>query len=102
MLILWVKWNAELATGITRSGLYKGIVMRFARTSTSITHVPRASISTSSAFLRNQAKCYNPSKPAKWHLKVYALNCAATSYQIRFFMYEGRTETHPADMSATV
>jgi hypothetical protein len=41
---------------------------------------------------RHAAKCYNPSKPAKWHLKVYALNCSETSYQLKFFMYEGRTE----------
>jgi hypothetical protein len=51
---------------------------------------------------RHQAKCYNPSKPAKWHLKVYALNCSETSYQLKFFMYEGRTENRPATMPATV
>jgi hypothetical protein len=51
---------------------------------------------------RHQAKCYNPSKPAKWHLKVYALNCAETCYQLKFFMYEGRSEARPAGMPATV
>jgi hypothetical protein len=51
---------------------------------------------------RHQAKCYNPSMPAKWHLKVYALNCAETCYQLKFFMYEGRSEVRPAGMPATV
>ena len=31
---------------------------------------------------RHLSKCYNPIKPAKWHLKVYSLNSAETSYQL--------------------
>jgi hypothetical protein len=51
---------------------------------------------------RHMFKCYNPNKPAKWHLKVYALNCADTSYQMNFFMYQGRDEDRPQGMAATV
>jgi hypothetical protein len=51
---------------------------------------------------RHMSKCYNPSKPAKWHLKVYALNCADTCYQMNFFMYQGRDEDRPQGMAATV
>jgi hypothetical protein len=51
---------------------------------------------------RHQAKCYNPSKHAKWHFQVYALSCSETSYQLKLFMYESRTEKRPAGMPATV
>jgi hypothetical protein len=51
---------------------------------------------------RHLAKCYNPNKPSKWHLKVYALNCSHTTYQCNFFMYQGRDEDRPAGMPATV
>jgi len=39
---------------------------------------------------RHRCRCYNPSKPHKWHFKAFALNCALTGYQFKHFMYEGK------------
>ena len=51
---------------------------------------------------RQQSTCYQTSTPAKWHLKLYSLNCAETNYQLNFFMYQGRDEDCPPEMPATV
>jgi hypothetical protein len=50
---------------------------------------------------RHRCKCYNPSKPEKWHFKCFALNDAATGYQYAFYLYRGKDEDRPADVSAT-
>ena len=50
---------------------------------------------------RHRARCYNPSKPERYHLKGYSLNEAKTGYCISFFMYEGRDEKRPPGVSAT-
>ena len=50
---------------------------------------------------RHVARCYNPNKPEKFHYKVYALNDAATCYQLGFYIYEGSAEVRPNNMSAT-
>ena len=50
---------------------------------------------------RHRARCYNPSKPAKWHFKAYCLNDALTGYLCNFFMYQGKDEERPAEYSAT-
>ena len=50
---------------------------------------------------RHPSKCYNPNKPSKWHLKVYAPNDSATSYQINLLMYQGKDEKRDKDLTAT-
>ena len=50
---------------------------------------------------RHSARCYNPSKPAKWHFKAFCLNCSATGYMSNFFMYRGKDEQRPDGFSAT-
>ena len=50
---------------------------------------------------RHRCKCYNPNKPHKWHFKVYALNDSETGYIIDCFMYKGKDEERPPDVSAT-
>lgn len=51
---------------------------------------------------RHKCRCYNPSKPEKWHFKLFALNDAETSYQYRFYLYQGKSEQRPAGVSATL
>jgi hypothetical protein len=38
---------------------------------------------------RHVARCYNPNKPEKWHLKAFCLNDSKTGYLHRFYMYQG-------------
>ena len=35
-------------------------------------------------------KCYNPSKPAKWHLKLYEVSDARTGYVVAYEIYSGK------------
>ena len=35
-------------------------------------------------------KCYNPSKPNKWHLKLYEVSDARTGYVVAFEIYSGK------------
>ena len=39
---------------------------------------------------RHIARCYNPNKPDKWHLKAFCLNDSRTGYLHRFYMYQGK------------
>ena len=50
---------------------------------------------------RHPSKCYNPNKPSKWHLKVYAANDANTSYQINLLLHQGKDEKRDKDRTAT-
>lgn len=50
---------------------------------------------------RHKCKQYNPSKPNKWHFKVFTMNCSFTNYMINFYLYKGSAEIRPADVSAT-
>jgi len=50
---------------------------------------------------RHPSKCYNPNKPYKWHLKIYAANDAATSYQVNQLLYQGKDEKRDKDLTAT-
>ena len=50
---------------------------------------------------RHPSKCYNPNKPSKWHLKVYAANDAKTSYQINLLLYQGKDEKRDKELTAT-
>ena len=38
---------------------------------------------------RHVARCYNPNKPDKWHLKAFCLNDSSSGYLHRFYMYQG-------------
>ena len=37
--------------------------------------------------------CYNPAKPAKWHLKLFEVSDARTGYVIAFDVYTGKNRT---------
>jgi hypothetical protein len=50
---------------------------------------------------RHAARCYNPSKPNRYHLKGYSLNEARTGYCLSFLMYQGRDEKRPDGVCAT-
>jgi hypothetical protein len=51
---------------------------------------------------RHKARCYNPKKPAKYHLKKFSLNCAATGYVYCHYHYGGKDERRPANVSASL
>ena len=38
-------------------------------------------------------KCYNPSKPSKWHLKLFEVSDARTGYIVAFEIYCGKNST---------
>ena len=40
--------------------------------------------------------CYNPAKPAKWHLKLFEVSDARTGYIIAFDVYTGKNKTQCA------
>ena len=50
---------------------------------------------------RHSCRVYNPSKPNKYHLKAFCLNDAETGYTKKYYMYRGKEEQRPADVSAT-
>lgn len=50
---------------------------------------------------RHRCRCFNPSKPEKWHLKFYNLNDPPTGYVINFLPYQGKDELRPEGISAT-
>ena len=39
---------------------------------------------------RENFKCYNPTKPAKWHLKLFEVSDAKTGFVIGFEVYTGK------------
>ena len=41
-------------------------------------------------------QCYNPSKPAKWHLKLFEVSDTRTGYVIAFDVYMGKNKTRCA------
>ena len=41
-------------------------------------------------------RCYNPSKPAKWHLKLFDVSDARTGYVVAFDVYTGKNKTNCA------
>ena len=51
---------------------------------------------------KHKARCYNPKKPAKYHLKKFSLNCAATGYVYCHYHYGGKDERRPAGVPASV
>ena len=41
-------------------------------------------------------QCYNPSKPNKWHLKLFEVSDSRTGYVVAFDIYTGKNKTHCA------
>ena len=41
-------------------------------------------------------RCYNPSKPAKWYLKLFEVSDARTGYVVAFDVYTGKNKTNCA------
>jgi hypothetical protein len=50
---------------------------------------------------RHRCRCYNPSKPNKWHFKIYALCDARNGYVYDWFLYRGKDERRPAEFTAS-
>ena len=46
-------------------------------------------------------RCYNSSKPAKWHLKLFEVSDARTGYVVAFDVYTGKNKTN-CDLNADV
>ena len=44
---------------------------------------------------RHTCRCYNPSKPEKWHFKIFALNDATSGYMCNFYLNQGKSERRP-------
>ena len=38
-------------------------------------------------------RCYNPSKPNKWHLKLFEVSDSRTGYVLAFDIYTGKNKT---------
>jgi hypothetical protein len=51
---------------------------------------------------KHKARCYNPKKPAKYHLKKFSLNCATTGYVYCHYHYGGKDERRPPGVPASV
>lgn len=51
---------------------------------------------------RHKARCYNPKKPAKYHLKKFSLNCASTGYVYCHYHYAGKDERRPVNVPASL
>lgn len=49
---------------------------------------------------RHKYRCYNPSKPNKFHFKIYSLN-DTHSYQKKFYFYQGKSSVVDAGYTAT-
>ena len=41
-------------------------------------------------------QCYNPAKPAKWHLKLFEVSDIRTGYVLAFDVYAGKNKTRCA------
>ena len=50
---------------------------------------------------RHRCRCYNPSKPNKWHFKIYALCDSCTGYLWNWDLYRGKDERREAGLSAS-
>jgi hypothetical protein len=50
---------------------------------------------------RHRCRCYNPSKPNKWHFKIYALCDAFNGYVYDWFLYRGKDERRPPQFTAS-
>ena len=45
---------------------------------------------------RLKFKCYNPSKPNKWHIKIFEVSDARTGYVVGLDIYTGKNSTEYA------
>ena len=53
----------------------------------------RLAVHTKGEFL---IKYYNPSKPSKWHLKLFEVSDARIGYVVAFDVYTGKNKTNCA------
>ena len=47
-------------------------------------------------------KCYNPSKPNKWHIKIFEVSDARNGYVVGFDIYTGKKSTECAKITKTL
>ena len=81
-----------------------GFVDALAKISGELCHAGRAfDIDEMCIFFkgRHKCRCYNGSKPEKWHFKAFSLNDPTTGYYLNFYLYRGKGELRPHGMSAT-
>ena len=48
---------------------------------------------------RPKFKCYNSSKPNKWHIKIFEVSDARTSYVVGLDIYTGKNSTECAKIA---
>jgi hypothetical protein len=51
---------------------------------------------------RHAARCFNKDKPEKYHLKGFSVNETKSGYCLSFYMYRGKDEKRPKDITATM
>jgi hypothetical protein len=51
---------------------------------------------------RRKRWSYNPSKPAKYHFRTFAMNDAGTGYQNHSYCNRGKDKARPADVPVTM
>ena len=51
---------------------------------------------------RLKFKCYNPSKPNKWHIKIFEVSGARTGYVVGLYIYTGKNSTECAKIAKTL
>ena len=51
---------------------------------------------------RLKFKCYNPSKPNKWHIKIFEVSDARTGYVVGLDIYTGKNSTECAKIAKTL
>lgn len=51
---------------------------------------------------KHKCRCFNPSKPHKYHFKQFSWNCSETGYCFAFYWYRGKEEKRPQHVPATL
>ena len=51
---------------------------------------------------RLKFKCYNPSKPNKWHIKIFEVSDARTGYVVGLDIYTGKNSTECTKIPKTL
>ena len=51
---------------------------------------------------RLKFKCYNPSKPNKWHIKIFEVSDARTGYVVGLDIYTGKNSTECTKIAKTL
>jgi hypothetical protein len=84
----------------TITGLFEEVTKKFKQY-----YIPTSKLSIDEITVffkgRHRCRCYNPSKPNKWHFKIYALCDAKNGYVYDWFLYRGKDERRPPEFSAS-